>query len=153
MAFYTFKIRFRNSNLPPFNCTDWGQAPVLGRARVSKSEQYYRPSCSSNCFSGLAGLQSPNLLHKHAEVAKNWALSWTDAGHRHAPESSDDCSDSLECKKAGTGRGPARKGNLAPWSKFELKCFKCSVETFATREWSEATQISLFRNNSEITAK
>ncbi len=29
------------------------------------------------------GLKSPNLLHEHAEVAtKNWALSWTDAGHR-----------------------------------------------------------------------
>jgi hypothetical protein len=28
------------------------------------------------------GLQIPNLLHKHAEVAtKNWALRWTDGGH------------------------------------------------------------------------
>ena len=27
-------------------------------------------------------LQSPNLLHKYAEVAtKNWALRWTDGGH------------------------------------------------------------------------
>ena len=28
------------------------------------------------------GLQSPNLLHKYAEVAtKTWALRWTDGGH------------------------------------------------------------------------
>ncbi len=29
------------------------------------------------------GLLNPNLMHKHAEVAiKNWALRWTDVGHR-----------------------------------------------------------------------
>jgi hypothetical protein len=29
------------------------------------------------------GLQSPNQLYKHAEVAtKNWPLFWTDGGHR-----------------------------------------------------------------------
>jgi hypothetical protein len=31
------------------------------------------------------GLQSPNLLHKYAEVAtKNWALRWTDGGHHRS---------------------------------------------------------------------
>jgi hypothetical protein len=36
LVFYTVKIRFRNSNLPPFNWTDLVQAPALGRlsARV-----------------------------------------------------------------------------------------------------------------------
>ena len=28
---YTFKLRFRNSNLPPLNWTDWGKSPALGR--------------------------------------------------------------------------------------------------------------------------
>ena len=30
-------------------------------------------------------LQSPNLLHKYAEVGtKNWALRWTDGGHHRS---------------------------------------------------------------------
>jgi hypothetical protein len=39
------------------------------------------------------GPHRPNLMHNHPKVAvKNWALRWTDA-----PESSDECSESLEC--------------------------------------------------------
>ena len=54
------------------------------------------------------GLQSPNLLHKHAEVAiKNWALRWTDGGHHR---NQDRCQNARNPSHALLAIGVARDG-------------------------------------------
>jgi hypothetical protein len=51
------------------------------RERPNQSSTTARPAYRIISTEWL-GLQSPNLMHKHAEVAiKNWALRWTDGGH------------------------------------------------------------------------
>ena len=51
------------------------------RERPNQSRTTARPAYRIISTEWL-GLQSLNLLHKHAEVAtKNWALRWTDGGH------------------------------------------------------------------------
>ncbi len=71
------------------------------RERPNQSSTTARPAYRITS-TGWLGLQSPNLLHKHAEVAtKNWALRWTDGGHhrnqKFGPESSSKCSESVAC--------------------------------------------------------
>ena len=51
------------------------------RERPNQSSTTARPAYRIISTEWL-GLQSLNLLHKHAEVAtKNWALRWTHGGH------------------------------------------------------------------------
>jgi hypothetical protein len=59
------------------------------------------------------GLPSPNLMHNHSEVAiKNWALRWTDGGHRRLQnrriKARNRCDALLALECPNTGRGPAR---------------------------------------------
>ena len=83
MVFYTVEIRFRN--LPPFNWTDLGQAPALGRLSArspNRSSTTARPAHRILSREWL-GLLNPNPMHKHDEVSiKNWARRCTNAGHR-----------------------------------------------------------------------
>ena len=54
------------------------------RERQNQSSTLARPAYRIISTEWL-GLQSPNLLHKYAEVAtKNWALRWTDGGHHRS---------------------------------------------------------------------
>jgi hypothetical protein len=101
-------------------------------------------------------------MHKHAEVAiKNWALSWTDAGHRRRQNRRMTAQirsklPRMHCwpgKKAVHGPRTGSQMELGPVIEIWIKMFKCSMETFATRESSKVTQISLFSNNFEITAR
>ncbi len=158
MAFYTVKIQFRNSNLPPFNWTDWWKAPALkrliGRVQIRAVrlpvlliELFLQSGCDYRvrtwCISllklrqrighcgdcaGLTGvIIGTRIVRQLLRIAwmHRWRLEWHD-----------------------TGRRPARRWRSIPWSKFKLKHYKCSVETFETREWSEPAQISLILYNS-----
>ncbi len=155
MAFYTIKIQFRNSNFPPFKRPDWSKAPALGRPSgrvqiravwlpVLLIKLFLQSGCDyrvQTCciiilklrqrighWAGLMGvITGTRIVGQMHGISRMhcWRFEW-------------------RC----TGRGPARRWRLTPWSKFKLKHYKCSVETFETREWSEPAQISLFVYNS-----
>ncbi len=151
MAFYTVKIQFRNSNFPPFNWTDWWKAPALRRLNESVQiravrlpvllielflqsgwDYRVRTCCISmlklrqrmigHCAGLTRVITGTRIVVQMLGIRRMhcWQLEWHD-----------------------TGRGPARRWRLIPWSKFKLKHYKCSVETFETRDWSEPAPISL----------
>ena len=84
----------------------------------NQSNRTARPSpriVSQECMR----LPNSNLLHNHPEVAiKNWALRWTDGGHRRNQNrrmnGRNHSNALLSIEWRCTGRGPARRWRLIP---------------------------------------
>ncbi len=97
MAFYTVEIQFRNSTFPPFNWTDWWNAPALRRLNGSVQIRAVRLPVLLIELSLQSGwdYRVRTCCISMLKLRQRTALDWR--GSSPEPESSSKCSESVAC--------------------------------------------------------